>query len=107
MRGAGREGVSDRPANLAKWREKALQAGVPFRANVDAVLVNTGPAAAIRHQAMGILRDCHDHPGFLLDCGVVAYNGKPEYVNAIHEAIKDVAAGTVDWDRELAGAAGA
>jgi uroporphyrinogen decarboxylase len=99
--------LCDRPASLEKWREKTLAAGVPFRANVDAVLVNTGPAAAIRRQAMEILRECKDHPGFLLGCGVVAYDGKPEYVNAIHQAIKDVAAGTVDWDRELAGAAGA
>jgi hypothetical protein len=48
------------------------------------------------------LRECEDHPGFLLGCGVVAYNGRPEYVNAIRQAIEDVAAGAVDWDRELA-----
>jgi uroporphyrinogen decarboxylase len=96
--------LCDRPASLTKWREKALRAGVPFRANVDAVLVNTGPAEAIRRQSLEILRECKDHPGFLLGCGVVAFDGKPEYVSAISQAIADVAAGTVDWDRE-AGAA--
>ncbi len=97
--------LCDRPASLEKYREKCLKAGVPFRANVDAVLVNSGPAKAIRRQALEILRDCKDHPGFLLGCGVVAYDGKREYVDAILEAIKDVAADTVDWDRELADAA--
>ncbi|HWQ55361.1 MAG TPA: uroporphyrinogen decarboxylase family protein [Bryobacteraceae bacterium] len=97
--------LCDRPASLEKWREKALKAGVPFRANVDAVLVNTGPADAIRRQALEILKECKDHPGFLLGCGVVAYDGKAEYVDAILQAIKDVASGSVDWERELSGAA--
>lgn len=99
--------LCDRPASLEKWRQKALAAGVPFRANVDAVLVNNGTPAAIRRQSMEILRECHDHPGFLLGCGVVAYDGKAENVDAILQAIKDVAAGTVDWERELGSAAGA
>jgi uroporphyrinogen decarboxylase len=94
--------LSDRPANLQKWCEKALTARVPVRANVDAILVNRGPAAAVRRQAMEILKDCHDHPGFLLGCGVVDYNGTRGYVMAIHEAITDVAAGRVDFERELA-----
>ena len=93
--------LSDRPANVTKWMEKALAAGVPVRANVDARLVNTGPVDAIRRQALEILKQAKDHPGFLLGCGVVAYDGKAEYVNAIRQAILDVAAGTVDWDREL------
>jgi len=99
--------LCDRPASLVKWREKAGAAGVPFRANVDAVLVNTGPVEAIRRQSLEILRECHDHPGFLLGCGVVAYDGHPEYVRAISQAIADVAAGTVDWERELGASAGA
>jgi uroporphyrinogen decarboxylase len=98
--------LSDRPANLAKWMEKALAAGVPVRANVDARLVNTGPVEEIRRQALEILRQAKDHPGFLLGCGVVAYDGNAEYVNAIRRAIDDVAAGTVDWDRELGAATG-
>ena len=97
--------LCDRPASLEKWREKALRAGVPFRANVDARLVNTGPVSEIRRQSLEILRECKDHPGFLLGCGVVAYDGRVEYVKAISQAIADVAAGTLDWERELGGAA--
>ena len=94
--------LSDRPANLKKWCEKGLAARVPVRANVDAILVNRGPAAAIRRQAMEILSDCRDHPGFLLGCGVVAYDADPSHVLAIRQAIEDVAANTVDFERELA-----
>jgi len=94
--------LSDRPANLKKWCEKALAARVPVRANVDAVLVNRGPESAIRRQAMEILRDCHAHPGFLLGCGVVAYDGKKEHVLAIKQCLDEVAAGAVDFDKELA-----
>jgi uroporphyrinogen decarboxylase len=94
--------LSDRPANLRKWCERALAAGVPVRANVDAVLVNRGPVSEIRRQAVEILRDCRDHPGFLLGCGVVAYDGKLENVLAIREVILEAAAGTLDYGRELA-----
>ncbi len=97
--------LCDRPANLQKWRDKCLRAGVPFRANVDARLVNSGPAAAVRRQAMEILKECHTSPGFLLGCGVVDYNGKAEYVLAIREAIDEVAGGAVDFQRELAAGA--
>lgn len=97
--------LCDRPASLVKWREKALAAGVPFRANVDARLVNTGPVDAIRRQALEILRECKDHPGFLLGCGVVAYDGRADYVDAISRAIAETAAGAVDWERELGGTA--
>ncbi|MGE5568656.1 MAG: uroporphyrinogen decarboxylase family protein [Rhodospirillales bacterium] len=93
--------LSDRPANLAKWCEKALAARVPVRANVDAVLVNRGPAAAVRRQAVEILKDFHAHPGFLLGCGVVAYDGNPEHVHAIRSTLDELAAGTLDFEREL------
>lgn len=93
--------LSDRPANLQKWCEKALAARVPVRANVDAVLVNRGPVSAIRRQAMEILKDCHDHPGFLLGCGVVGYDCPKEHPLAIKQAIEDLAAGTVDFEKEL------
>ena len=93
--------LSDHPANLARWCENALPARVPVRANVDALLVNRGPVAAVRRQAVEILRDFHDHPGFLLGCGVVAYDGVPEYVHAIRHALDDLAAGRLDFEREL------
>jgi uroporphyrinogen decarboxylase len=94
--------LSDRPADLKKWCEKALAARVPVRANVDAILVSRGPVSGIRRQAMEILRDFHDHPGFLLGCGIVGYDGVREHVMAIHQAITDVAQGSVDFEKELA-----
>ena len=94
--------LCDRPASLEKFREHCGRARVPFRANVDARLVDAGPPAEVRRQALEILRECKDHPGFLLGCGVVAYDGNPEHVHAIRQAIDDVARGAVDFDRELA-----
>jgi uroporphyrinogen decarboxylase len=93
--------LSDRPANLAKWCEKALAARVPVRANVDALLVNRGPVAAIRRQAVEILKDFHRHPGFLLGCGVIGHDGNPEHVHAIRHVLDEVAAGTLDFEKEL------
>jgi uroporphyrinogen decarboxylase len=97
--------LCDRPASLAKYRECCGAARVPFRANVDARLVHSGPPAAVRRQALEILRECGNHPGFLLGCGVVAYDGDPSHVIAIRQAIEDVASGSVDFDRELAAGA--
>jgi uroporphyrinogen decarboxylase len=82
--------LCDRPASLEKYRERCLAARVPFRANVDAVLVNRGPVADIRKQAMEILAGCKDHPGFLLGCGVVDYECDPRHVLAIRDAITEV-----------------
>jgi uroporphyrinogen decarboxylase len=93
--------LADHPANLAQWRQKALAARLPVRANVDALLLNRGPAAAVRHQAVEILKDFHNQPGFLLGCGVVAYNGVPEFVHAIRQARDDLAANRLDFEREL------
>jgi uroporphyrinogen decarboxylase len=89
--------LSDRPANLAQWCQKGLAARVPVRANVDARLIHSGPVAAIREQSLEILRDFHNHPGFLLGCGVVAYDCPAEHTHAILDAIKDVARGAVDF----------
>ena len=89
--------LSDRPANLEKWCQKALAARVPVRANVDAILVNRGPVAEIRRQTMEILQRHRSHPGFMLGCGVACWDCKPEHVWAIHEAMADVAEGNVDF----------
>ncbi len=93
--------LADRPANLTRWCEKTREAGVALRANVDALLIARGSVWQIRRQALEILRTCHDQPGFLLGCGVVAYDGTPEHVLAIREAIVDAAAGRVDFEKEL------
>ncbi len=81
--------LSDAPADLRKWCDKALAASVPIRANVDALLVNQGPVSEIRRDTRRILQEYHDHPGFLLGCGIVAYDGKPEHVIAIREVISE------------------
>lgn len=93
--------LSDRPANLAKWCDKALAAGVPVRANVDALLVNRGPVEAIRRQAVEILSEFHRHPGFLLGCGVLGHDGNPEHVHAIRQTLDELAAGTLSFEAEL------
>jgi uroporphyrinogen decarboxylase len=93
--------LCDHAPKLAEFSRKCLRARVPFRANVDALLVNRGPASAVRRAALEILSQCGEQPGFLLGCGVVAYDGNPEYVNAIRQAMADLAAGTVDLEREL------
>ncbi len=80
--------LCDSTASLQIFRRKCAAARVPFRANLDAVLVNRGPADAIRKDALRILGECSSQPGFLLGCGVVAYDTPPEHVLAIREAIE-------------------
>ncbi|HVX65150.1 MAG TPA: uroporphyrinogen decarboxylase family protein, partial [Bryobacteraceae bacterium] len=93
--------LCDRPSSLHVYKECCSRARMPFRANVDARLVHSGPPAAIRRQALEILRECRHYPGFLLGCGVVAYDADPAHVLAIRQAIEDVAADAVDFEREL------
>jgi len=87
---------------LAEFSRKCVDAHVPFRVNVDALLVNRGPAAAVRRAALEVLKQCGGQPGLLLGCGVVAYDGNPEHVLAIRQAIADYTAGDIDLERELA-----
>jgi len=93
--------LADRPADLRKWCARTLSSRVPLRANVDALLVNRGPVSAIRRQAVETLRICHAHPGFLLGCGVVAFDGNTEYVLAIRQVLDEFASGVLDFEREL------
>jgi uroporphyrinogen decarboxylase len=82
--------LSDRPANLRKWCDKALAARVPIRANVDSLLVNRGPVEEIKEQAREILREYRDHPGFLLGCGIACWDCNPDHVKAISEVITEM-----------------
>jgi uroporphyrinogen decarboxylase len=94
--------LCDHGASLERFREKCAAARVPFRANVDPVLVNRGPADAVYREALRILDACRGQPGFLLGCGVVAYDTLPEHVLAIRRAIEDRAADSADSaDRSL------
>ena len=93
--------LADPPSNLKRWHSRTLDAGLPLRVNVDALLVNRGPVSAVRQKAVEILSECSAHPGLLLGCGVVAYDGHPEYVLAIRQVLDEFAGGLLDIDREL------
>jgi uroporphyrinogen decarboxylase len=80
--------LCDHSSDLAQFGAKCRQAGVSFRANVDAVLVNRGTADEVRRAALKILSVCGQQPGFLLGCGVLDYNANPEVVCAIRHALE-------------------
>ena len=80
--------LCDANANLGRFFEKTLAARVPFRANVDARLIHSGPPEAIRAAARVVLEKGKDHPGFLLGCGIVAYDCDPAHVRALREALE-------------------
>ncbi len=84
--------LCDPPASLEIFGMKCQQACIPFRANVDARLVNMGPPAAVRKTALSILRDFKTQPGFLMGCGVVGYDCDRNQVLAIRQAIEEIAA---------------
>jgi len=98
--------LCDHLPRLAEFSRKCLRARMPFRANVNALLVNRGPSGAVRRSALEILSQCGEQPGFLLGCGIVDYDGDPQHVHAIHQAVAEMAAGTVDLERELSAAPG-
>ncbi len=79
--------LCDAPADLDAFKRACAAARVPFRANVDARLIHHGPPEAIRREAVRIASQCRDFPGFLLGCGVVAYDCPPEHVLALREAL--------------------
>jgi len=79
--------LCDAPADLGAFRRGCAAAGVPFRANVDARLIHRGPVEAIRAEAFRVAGQCRDYPGFLLGCGIVAYDCPPEHVLALREAL--------------------
>ena len=81
--------LCDAPCDLLKFRNKCATAGMPFRVNVDARLVHSGPVEAIAQRAREILQVCAETPGFLLGCGVVAYDTPPAHVLAIREALSN------------------
>ncbi len=77
--------LCDSPSTPSRFRA----AGIPFRASVDARLVRSGPPEAICNKARQILAECGAQPGFLLGCGVVAYDTPPEHVQVIRKAISE------------------
>jgi uroporphyrinogen decarboxylase len=79
--------LCDAPADLGAFRSGCAAAGVPFRANVDARLIHRGPVEAIRAEAFRVADQCRDYAGFLLGCGIVAYDCPSEHVLALREAV--------------------
>jgi uroporphyrinogen decarboxylase len=77
--------LCDAPADLEAFKRACAAAGMPFRANVDARLIHRGPVEAIRGEAQRISGQCRDFGGFLLGCGIVAYDCPPEHVLALRE----------------------
>jgi len=79
--------LCDAPADLEAFKRACAAARVPFRANVDARLVHRGPPEAIRCEARRIAERCRDYPGFLLGCGIVAYDCPSDHVLALREVL--------------------
>jgi uroporphyrinogen decarboxylase len=79
--------LCDAPANLDAFLLHCSRAGLPFRVNVDARLVHSGPPQAIREATLSLLQRAGHFPGLLLGCGIVAYDTPPSHVLAIREAL--------------------
>ncbi len=75
--------LCDAPADLGVFKRACVAARVPFRASVDARLIHRGPVEAIRSEAQRIAGQCRDFAGFLLGCGIVAYDCPPAHVLAL------------------------
>jgi uroporphyrinogen decarboxylase len=82
--------LADAPANRKLFLEKCGAARKPFRANVRAQLVHSGPVEEIRRRSIEILGDCAGYPGFLFGCGVVAYDCPAEHVLVMREALEEI-----------------
>jgi uroporphyrinogen decarboxylase len=79
--------LCDPPSRLDGFLEICRNAGVPFRANVDARLVNCGREEGSEHRATEILQHCGGYPGLILGCGIVGYDCPKDRVLAIKRAI--------------------
>ena len=80
--------LCDAGTNLPAFAAACRKAGLSFRANIDARLVHRGPIEAIRRQTAEILQTAGTQPGFLLGCGVVAYDCEPDHVLAIRDILE-------------------
>ncbi|MDW7759484.1 MAG: uroporphyrinogen decarboxylase family protein [Acidobacteriota bacterium] len=80
--------LCDAGTNIPAFAAACRKSGLAFRANVDARLVHQGPIEAIRRQTTEVLRTAGTQPGFLLGCGVVAYDCEPDHVLAIRDILE-------------------
>jgi uroporphyrinogen decarboxylase len=85
--------LCDAGSDLGLFLKRCREERRPLRASVDARLVHRGRPEEIEAEALRILRAAAGQPGFLLGCGVVAYDCDPRNVLAIRQA-RDEFAGT-------------
>lgn len=78
--------LCDAGADLALFARRCREEGRALRASVDARLVHTGRPGKIREEARGLLHRMAGQPGFLIGCGVVAYDCDPRNVLALRQA---------------------
>lgn len=78
--------LCDAGSDLGTFRERCRRERRALRANVDARLVHRGTPEEIRAEGLRILNAAGSGSGFLLGCGVVAYDCDPANVLALREA---------------------
>jgi uroporphyrinogen decarboxylase len=78
--------LCDAGSDLGLFLKRCREERRPLRASVDARLVHRGRPEEIKAEALRILRATEGQPGFLLGCGVVAYDCDPRNVLAIRQA---------------------
>jgi uroporphyrinogen decarboxylase len=78
--------LCDAGADLGLFLERCRTGRRALRASVDARLVHAGPPQAIRAEARRILEAAAGQPGFLVGCGVVAYDCEPRNVIVLRDA---------------------
>jgi len=78
--------LCDAGSDLGLFLKRCREARRPLRASVDARLVHRGRPEEVKAEALRVLREAKGQPGFLLGCGVVAYDCDPRNVLAVREA---------------------
>ncbi len=78
--------LCDAGSDLGVFLKRCREERRPLRANVDARLVHRGRPEEVKAEASRILRAAEGRPGFLLGCGVVAYDCEPRNVLALRQA---------------------
>lgn len=84
--------LCDAGSDLGLFAKRCREERRPLRANVDARLIHRGRPEDIKAEGLRILREAAMGSGFLLGCGVVAYDCEPGNVLALREA-RDAYAG--------------
>lgn len=78
--------LCDAGSDLGLFGKRCREERRSLRANVDSRLVHRGRPEEVKAEALRILGATAGQPGFLLGCGVVAYDCDPRNVLALREA---------------------